>query len=109
MLYLDEDVAAVLAPMLAARGYPTTTTLAEGRTGSTDREQLEFATRRGLVLVTHNIADFAVLAKRFAADGRHHTGMIVCPRRPPRELADRISAVLHDARDRPRDDLLLFA
>jgi len=109
MLYLDEDVAVVLAPMLAARGYVATTTLTEKRTGTTDREQLLYATERKLLLVTHNTADFAELAKRFASEGRHHAGMILCGRRPPRHLADRISAVLHRLSDAPREDIVLFA
>lgn len=109
MLYLDEDVAVVLAPMLSARGYPATTTLAEGRTGATDEEQLVFASERGLVLVTHNVADFVILARRFGDQGRHHAGLILCMRRRPRELADRISSVLHSLADGPRQDVVLFA
>jgi predicted nuclease of predicted toxin-antitoxin system len=109
MLYLDEDVAVVLAPMLDARGYPATTTVTAGRTGSTDRDQLLFASERGLLLVTHNVADFAALASAFTAEGRHHSGMILCARRPPRALAERISAALHRLADGSRRDLVLFA
>jgi len=109
VLYLDEDVAAVLAPMLTARGYPATTTLESGRTGASDREQLLFATERGWPLVTHNRADFARLAQSLATERRHHAGMILCVRRPPRELADRISAALHAHGAAPLQDVVLYA
>jgi hypothetical protein len=59
--------------------------------------------------VTHNTADFADLAKQFSAENCHHAGMILCVRRPPRELADRISAVLHRLGDGLRKDVVLFA
>ncbi len=109
MLYLDEDVAAVLAPMLAARGYAATTTLESGRTGASDREQLLLAADRGWTLVTHNRADFARLATEFAAEGLRHAGLILCTRRQPRELADRISAVLHGRAGGPLADMILYA
>jgi len=109
LLYLDEDVAAVLARMLTARGYPAVTTPSAGRIGSTDREQLLFAVERGWMLVTHNRADFVSLAQDFAAEGRHHAGLVLCVRRPPRELADRISVVLHRHGGASRTDVVLYA
>lgn len=109
MLYLDEDVAAVLARMLAARGYPAVTTPDAGRIGATDREQLLFATEKGWMLVTHNRADFVRLAQELAADGRHHAGLVLCVRRPPRELADRISNALHRHGSASRTDVVLYA
>lgn len=93
-VYLDEDVAAVVAPMLRARGHAARTVLDERRTGLSDRAQLEFATERGWVLVSHNREDFVRLATEFVAAGRAHCGIIVCTRRPPRAVADRISETL---------------
>jgi hypothetical protein len=46
-VYLDEDVAAVVAPMLRGRGFRATTTLEQSRTGATDVEQVEFAASKG--------------------------------------------------------------
>jgi predicted MPP superfamily phosphohydrolase len=94
-LYLDEDVAAVIAPMLRARGHAARTVLEERRTGLSDRAQLEFAADRGWVLVSHNREDFVRLATEFVVAGRTHGGIIVCTRRPPRVVADRISETLH--------------
>lgn len=109
MIYLDEDVAAVIAPMLTSRGYPATTTLESGRTGASDREQLLLAADRGWTLVTHNRADFARLAVEFGAQGLHHAGLILCTRRPPRQLADRISAVLYGHGAASLADVILYA
>lgn len=108
-VYLDEDVAAVVAPMLRARGHAARTVLDEGRTGLSDRAQLEFAAERDGVFVSHNREDFVRLAGQFVAAGRPHAGIVVCTRRPPRLVADPISEVL--ARFGPDDlrNVLLHA
>jgi predicted nuclease of predicted toxin-antitoxin system len=108
-VYLDEDVAAVVAPMLRGRGFRATTTLEQSRTGATDVEQVEFAASKGWVLVTHNRADFVRLAAEFAAGGRGHAGIVVLTRRSPRELADRISRVLDRFRPEELRNLLIHA
>jgi len=108
-VYLDEDVAAVVAPMLRARGHAARTVLEERRTGLSDRAQLEFAAERGWVLVSHNREDFVRLAQEFVAAGRTHSGIIVCTRRLPRAVADRISETLGRVTANEFHDLLLHA
>lgn len=95
--------------MLTARGFPATTTPEAGQRGTSDRAQLEFATAREWTLVTHNRADFVRLAQQFATEGRHHAGLVLCVRRPPRVLADRICAALHRHGKAPLRDVVLFA
>jgi hypothetical protein len=59
-LYVDEDAceSAVVSGLLA-RGIDILTTIEVGRTGTSDREQLEFAIVKGRSIYTLNVADFA--------------------------------------------------
>jgi hypothetical protein len=61
-VYLDEDVDVVIAELLRSRGFTATTTVAAGRQGASDEEQLIFAAEQGHTLLTHNRADFDALA-----------------------------------------------
>ena len=82
-VYLDEDVSVVVAHMLGARGFSVLTTRDAGRLGATDVEQLEYASRHGMTLVTHNRVDFEELHKRYLAEGRENWGVIVLGRQRP--------------------------
>ena len=42
----------------------------------TDAELLDYATAEGRAVVTENVADFAVLASRYAAEGRTHARIV---------------------------------
>lgn len=61
----------------------------------TDEEQLAQATTLGAALVSHNRADFEQLAAEWFAQQRPHAGIILANRRPVRELAARLAALLH--------------
>lgn len=93
-LYLDEDVSVVVARILLSHGHQATTTLTAGRLGSSDSDQLEFATSRHQVIVTHNRIHFESLAQEYFAQGRDHAGIIIAVRRTPSELAKRLLAIL---------------
>ena len=93
-LYLDEDVDVLLATLLRARGFEARTTVEEGRRGTLDQEQLEYATRQGLTFLTHNRADFEDLARDWIASGRHHAGIVVAVRRPVHDIARRLLVLL---------------
>ena len=60
-LYFDEDVSAVVADLIRARGFSVTTTREAGRLGSSDAEQLAYAARQQKTFLTHNRADFESL------------------------------------------------
>jgi hypothetical protein len=64
-LYLDEDVDVLVGELLRARGFRVTTTQAAGQVGTTDANQLAFATSQGKALVTHNRVHFEALAQRY--------------------------------------------
>lgn len=85
-LYLDEDVRPMLARALRERGFDVITTAEAGMIGKSDREQLEFASSQGRVLLTHNIRDFIQLAKGFAEEGRNHGGIVLAQQMPLKDL-----------------------
>ena len=94
-LYLDEDVSVEVAKLLRAGQCDALTTAGAKRLGASDRDQLEFSTSEGRVLVTHNRRDFERLARiRFEAS-MSHGGLIIAVRRPPRLMADRILQILN--------------
>ena len=106
-LYLDEDVDALLARLLTARGYAVLTTHDAGRRGSTDGEQLDFAASGGMAIVTHNRVDFDRLAREYVEAGRSHAGMFIAARRQPYELARRLLVLLNQiTADEMRDQVL---
>jgi hypothetical protein len=80
-LYLDEDVDILLAGLLTARGYDCLTTVAAGQMGSTDEEQLQFATQESRVLITHNRTDFENLARLWWSAQQDHAGIVLALRR----------------------------
>lgn len=103
-LYLDEDVSVVLADVLRARGYEVQTARDAGARGLTDAAQLEFATKHGMAVFTHNRADFENLAAEYRAAARIHAGIIIAVRRSVPELARRLLVILdRDTADEIRD------
>ncbi len=88
-LYLDEDVRVLLAEVLRNRGYDATHTLEAGRTGKSDEEQLAYAARRKMTILTHNIRDYVILSKNYEKQNKHHFGIIVSDQIPFNELLRR--------------------
>lgn len=83
-LYLDEDVSVLIAQLLRARGFVVMTTQEAAKLGASDREQLEFATSRGLTLLTHNRRDFETLAQSYFESNQTHPGIMIATRHRPR-------------------------
>ena len=57
-------------------------------------EQLAFATAQSRAIVTHNHGDFEALATDYVQTGRHHSGIIVAYRRPPKQIALRLLRIV---------------
>jgi len=70
--------------------------------GSSDSEQLAFATGQGRAILTFNVKDFVGLAREYANSGQHHGGIIVSDHLPFRELLRRILVLL---KRHPQEDL----
>jgi predicted nuclease of predicted toxin-antitoxin system len=93
-LYLDEDVRVLLAEVLRSRGYLATHTLEAGRCGKSDEEQLAYASKNKMAILTHNVKDFTVLSKSYEAQGKKHYGIIVSGQLPFNELLKRVLRLL---------------
>ena len=94
--YLDEDVDILVADLLWARGFSATTTKDAGQLGNTDREQLNYATKNGNTLLTHNRRDFETLSKEFASSENDHCGIIIAARNTPHEIVRRLLFILNN-------------
>jgi hypothetical protein len=77
-LYLDEDVYHSVALGLRRRGWDAATTVDAGKVGSSDEDQIRFATAEGRCLFTFNRGHFAEIHGHMMAVGEHHCGIIVC-------------------------------
>lgn len=71
-VYLDECVDVKLVEALHRRGFVAVTTLAAGRLGATDEDQLLYAGAHDLIIVTHNRRHFRRLHRLFQEEGRSH-------------------------------------
>ena len=98
--YTDEDVSALVATLLRARGLDVTTVPEQGVLGKTDAEQLEFAAAMNRCLITHNRVDFERLHLQYIEKAKQHYGIIVVPQKKAYEVARRIgilvSALIED-------------
>ena len=82
-VYLDECIDVRLAEALHQRGFIAVTSLTTGMLGSTDEEQLMYATAYGLMLVTHNRRHFRRLHACFMSSIARTASLSCSPARPP--------------------------
>lgn len=108
-LYTDEDMSALVATLLRARGLDVTTVPEQSTLGKTDREQLEFATSLNRCLVTHNRVDFESLHLSYLQERKQHTGIIVVPQKNSYEVARRIGVLVAGMSAEEIKNQLLYA
>jgi hypothetical protein len=106
--YLDEDVSTLVADLIRARGFVVTTTQEAGQHGRSDEQQLNYAVSRRATLVTHNRADFEVLARRYFALGLKHYGLIIAVQRPAHDIARRLLVLLDKVTADEIEDQILY-
>ncbi|MEK7866419.1 MAG: DUF5615 family PIN-like protein [Planctomycetota bacterium] len=107
-LFLDEDVSVLVAKLVVARGFEALTTRDAGRVGRNDEDQLAFAASEQMALLTHNRVHFETLAVRWASEGRHHSGVLIAARHPPRELLARLLRIINRRTADEVDDQVLY-
>lgn len=93
-LYLDEDVRVLLAEVFRSRGYSATHALEVGRCGKSDEEQLAYAARHKMAILTHDGRDFAVLDKTHRVQKISHSGIILSSQVPFPEILKRVLKLL---------------
>ncbi len=101
--HLDEDVTEypALTAALLARGIDMTNCLTAGLRSAGDEDHLDFATRNGRVLVTHNVRDFA----RLHRDRPTHAG-IVCIHQRTMKLGEMIRCLVEQDEYHEPDEML---
>lgn len=95
-LYLDEDVSVLVADLMRARHFIAITTRDAGQLHAQDHEQLTYAVSQQKTILTHNRADFELLAQTYAMTNRMHYGIIIAVRHPPYEIVRRLLALLNN-------------
>lgn len=106
-VYLDEDVAVLLARLIGVRGFDAITARDVGMLSQDDENNLAYAVSQSRALVTHNRADFEALHEQYITEGWSHSGIIIAVRRPVYELAERLLRPLNSlTADEMRNQLL---
>lgn len=109
LLYMDEDISALVATLLRSRGLDVTTVPEQETLGKTDSEQLELATSIGRCLVTHNRVDFERLHLQFIEEDKEHFGIIVVPQKNAYEVAQRVGILVNTLTVDSINNQLLYA
>ena len=73
---IDHHYLATIAAVLRQHGHDAVTALERGWDREDDESLLSLCGAEGRALLTNNVADFAVIVRRWAADGRRHAGLI---------------------------------
>jgi galactitol-specific phosphotransferase system IIB component len=91
---MDEDMSALVATLLRARGLDVATTSDKANFGKSDNQQLILASSMGRCIVTHNRVDFERLHIDNLKANQQHSGIIVVPQKNAYEVARRIGILV---------------
>jgi hypothetical protein len=91
--FTDEDVYGSVAAKLRRKGFDAVSTPEMHRLGTTDESQLAWAAKEARVLLTFNVAHFAILHKEWLSHARRHAGIVVSRQRPIGDLLRRVLAL----------------
>src|SRR3989339_150576 len=89
------------------RGKNILVSLFQIGTGKSDSEQLVYAVRHKMAILTHNVRDYIILSKSYAEQRKKHFGIIVSEQIPFNELLRRTLKFLSsNTRDSIRNKLV---
>jgi len=93
-IYTDEDIHGQVAAQLRRRGIDALSTPEAGNLELSDEEQLDFAIRNELAILSFNRRDFCRMHAEYLTSGRKHCGIIVSTQLPIGEVVKRCLRLL---------------
>lgn len=94
-LYTDEDVTNQLAALVRQRGYHAVSAIDLNLIEVLDEEHLAYAAAHNMTLFTYNEADYVGLARKWAMEGRSHTGILISDQFSLRQMGDLLRRILN--------------
>jgi predicted nuclease of predicted toxin-antitoxin system len=94
-LYLDEDVTSQLAAMIEQRGFRVVSAMDIGMVERPDEEHLTYATEHKMTLFSYNEGDYVELARRWATEGRTHSGILISDQFSLRQIGELLRRILN--------------
>lgn len=109
-LALDHHYSPTIAIRLRERGHDVVAVAERGWEAEDDEGLLFLCAEEGRALVTNNVADFVMIARRWAAEGRTHRGLVftsdVTMPRTRRTIGRYVRALEEVLKSQPRRDAL---
>ena len=109
-LYFDEDISVIWAVRLRKMGWDVLTTQQAGCSGKDDVDQLKFASQQNRILITRNYVDFQNIHEQILAEGKSHSGIIICFWRPEvQKMFEALISILEKNLNEDWSDRLVYA
>jgi predicted nuclease of predicted toxin-antitoxin system len=105
-LYTDEDVMPQLAALVRQRGFQAQSAYEVDHLAWPDEDHLAYAARTGMVLLTFNQHDFALIARRWASQNRSHAGILLSDQFSRPRLGELLRRVLRFLNTVTADEML---
>jgi len=105
-LYTDEDVTDHLAILVRQRGFNVRSACEADLIEQPDEMHLAYAATHGMVLLTFNQRDYILMARRWAAEGRRHAGILLSDQFTRRQLGELLRRVLRFLNTVPADEMI---